>query len=256
MLWIALDFPCLPLDTFALPSAHTEPWAIADGTNVLVCNSAAQALGVRNGMRLSAACALSPQLNYRVRDEAAEAATLATLAAWANVHAQRLRWNRRARCCSISKAARAASAASAHPADIAAELDDMGYAATMACAYRDGGLTARARRHAENRQLQARAKGRRTRRCRPTAMRKRRRCCRRSASSAWPNSGVAARRVAPRRPGIARYRRPRAGTPRRASLSRPRNLTRLELRPRSHTAKRLFAARRLINQLTGFPGGA
>src|ERR1700710_1320073 len=83
MLWIALDFPLLPLDTFALASAHTEPWAIVEGTDVLVCNAQAHALGVRAGMRLSAACALSSQLNYRLRDTDAEAATLATLAAWA-----------------------------------------------------------------------------------------------------------------------------------------------------------------------------
>src|SRR3954468_650723 len=81
MLWIALDFPRLPLDTFALPSAHTKPWVIADGLDVLVCNEQARELGVREGMRLSAACALSPQLNYRLRDAAAETATLTTLAA-------------------------------------------------------------------------------------------------------------------------------------------------------------------------------
>ena len=43
MLWIALDFPCLPLETFALASAHTEPWAIADEACVLVCNQPARA---------------------------------------------------------------------------------------------------------------------------------------------------------------------------------------------------------------------
>ncbi|MEO8441817.1 MAG: DNA polymerase Y family protein [Betaproteobacteria bacterium] len=135
MLWIALDFPCLPLDTFALPSAHTEPWAIADGTDVLVCNAPAQALGVRNGMRLSAACALSPQLNYRPRDEAAEAATLATLAAWANQFTPNVSLELpRALLLDIEGSLRLFGGIRPILQALKRGLDDMGYAATMACA--------------------------------------------------------------------------------------------------------------------------
>ena len=135
MLWIALDFPCLPLDTFALSSAHTEPWAIADGTEVLVCNTPAQALGVRNGMRLSAASALAPQLNYRLRDKAAEAATLATLAAWANKFTPNVSLEPpRALLLEIEGSLRCFGGIRTILQTLQRELDDMGYAATMACA--------------------------------------------------------------------------------------------------------------------------
>ena len=50
---------------------------------MLVCNRQAQARGVRDGMRLSAACALVPGLHHRPRDADAEAVALDTLAAWA-----------------------------------------------------------------------------------------------------------------------------------------------------------------------------
>ena len=135
MLWIALDFPCLPLDTFALASARTEPWAIADGTDVLVCNSQAQALGVRNGMRLSAACALSPRLNYRLRDETAEVATLATLAAWANQFTPNVSLESpRALLLDIEGSLRFFGGIRPILQTLKRGLDDMGYAATMACA--------------------------------------------------------------------------------------------------------------------------
>ncbi len=135
MLWIALDFPCLPLDTFALPSAHSEPWAIADGTAVLVCNAPAQALGVRDGMRLSAACALAPQLNYRLRDAAAERATLATLAAWANKFTPNVSLEPpRALLLDIEGSLRCFGGIRPILQTLRRELDDMGYTATMACA--------------------------------------------------------------------------------------------------------------------------
>jgi protein ImuB len=135
MLWIALDFPCLPLETFALASAPIEPWAIADGTDVLVCNRPAQALGVRHGMRLSAACALSPRLNYRLRDTAAEAATLDTLAAWAaqftpNVSVE----SPRALLLDIEGSLRCFGGIRPILQALKRGLDDMGYAATIACA--------------------------------------------------------------------------------------------------------------------------
>ncbi|HWP90087.1 MAG TPA: DNA polymerase Y family protein, partial [Burkholderiales bacterium] len=135
MLWIALDFPCLPLDTFALSSAHIEPWAIADGIEVLVCNAPAQALGVRSGMRLSAASALSPQLNYRSRDKAAEAATLATLAAWANQFTPNVSLEPpRALLLDIEGSLRCFGGIRPILQTLQRELDAMGYAATMACA--------------------------------------------------------------------------------------------------------------------------
>ena len=83
MLWIALYFPCLPLEAFPQASAQPESWAVTDGPAVTVCNAQAGARGVRSGMRLSAACALAPSLNYRPRDPAAETAALDQIAAWA-----------------------------------------------------------------------------------------------------------------------------------------------------------------------------
>lgn len=82
MLWIALRFPCLPLESFPQASTQSEPWAIIDGPCVMVCNPHGRARGVRSGMSLSAACALAPDLRYRQRDPAAEAAALAHIATW------------------------------------------------------------------------------------------------------------------------------------------------------------------------------
>jgi protein ImuB len=83
MLWIALNFQRLPLDSFPQAAASAEAWAVADGPRVIVCNAQARAQGVRAGMSLSAACALAPKLNYRARVPAAEAAALDQIAAWA-----------------------------------------------------------------------------------------------------------------------------------------------------------------------------
>jgi protein ImuB len=83
MLWIALHFPRLPLESFPQASAQSEPWAVTDGPGVAVCNTQARARGVRRGMSLSSACALAPDLNYRARDLKAEAAALEQIAAWA-----------------------------------------------------------------------------------------------------------------------------------------------------------------------------
>jgi protein ImuB len=83
MLWTALHFTCLPLESFPQASAQSEPWAVTDGAAVAVCNPQAGARGVRRGMSLSAACALAPDLNYRPRDLKAETAALEHIAAWA-----------------------------------------------------------------------------------------------------------------------------------------------------------------------------
>jgi protein ImuB len=82
MLWIAIDLPDLPLEAFPRASASVEPRAVSESGRVLVCDACAQALGVRPGMRLSAACALVPQLTHRPRDAASEAAALQALATW------------------------------------------------------------------------------------------------------------------------------------------------------------------------------
>jgi len=262
MLWIALDFPCLPLDTFALSSAHTEPWAIADGTEVLVCNAPAQALGVRSGMRLSAASALAPQLNYRLRDKAAEAATLATLAAWANQFTPNVSLEPpRALLLDIEGSLRCFGGIRPILQTLKRELDAMGYAATMACA-----PTATAAL------LLARAGMQKIVNCKgaleavvaslPLAALD----C--DAQTAQTLQAVGVKHVAELmalpRDGLARRGgRPLLDTVDRAlgRLPAPRQFfvppaqfsAKLELAaPVAHSEALLFAARRLINQLTGF----
>lgn len=83
MLWIALAFPHLPLESFPPASTQSEPWAVVDQSRVLVCNSPARRQGVRAGMTVAAASALVPQLNHRPRDLGVETSTLATIAIWA-----------------------------------------------------------------------------------------------------------------------------------------------------------------------------
>ena len=135
MLWIALDFPCLPLEAFPSASARAEAWAIADGAGVLVCNDQARALGVRAGMRLSAACALAPRLNHRLRDAAAEAAALDTLAAWAGQFTPNVSLEPpRALLLDIEGSLRLFGGIRPILQALRHGLDAMGYTATMACA--------------------------------------------------------------------------------------------------------------------------
>ena len=262
MLWIALDFPCLPLDTFALPSAHTEPWAIADGTEVLVCNAPAQALGVRSGMRLSAASALSPQLNYRLRDKAAEATTLATLAAWANQFTPNVSLEPpRALLLDIEGSLRCFGGIRPILQTLKRELDDMGYAATMACAPTATAALLLARAGVQKivnckRALEAVVASL------PLAALD----CDKQTAQTLQAVGVkhVAELMALPRDGLARRGgRPLLDTVDRAlgRLPAPRQFfvppaqfsAKLELAaPVAHSEALLFAARRLINQLTGF----
>jgi protein ImuB len=87
MLWVALRFPRLPLEAKlrgrAPPEAADELWAVVENRSVLVCNGAAEALGVRPGSALAAAWALAPQLRILPRDAAAEGGALEAIASWA-----------------------------------------------------------------------------------------------------------------------------------------------------------------------------
>ena len=83
--WTALHFHALPLEIFA-PAAPDEARVVSSGgtrPRVVAANAGARALGVEQGMAVAAALALAPGLGSRLRDEAAETATLARLAAWA-----------------------------------------------------------------------------------------------------------------------------------------------------------------------------
>lgn len=86
MLFAALAFPSLPLDVFARawpPELHARPLVVDSGGHVpriVALNNAARAAGLREGMLLSAAYALAPELVQQARDPAAEADALAQLA--------------------------------------------------------------------------------------------------------------------------------------------------------------------------------
>lgn len=87
MLWLALQLPLLPLDVFTRGTRATaQPLAVTSGTEagatIIAANRAAQARGVQAGMAVSAAGALATELTTITRDAAKERATLQRLAAW------------------------------------------------------------------------------------------------------------------------------------------------------------------------------
>ena len=88
-LWMGLYFPRLPLEALGrgAGAAAAPPLAVvSDGSahsSLLAANEKARTAGIRPGMGLGAACAISPRLEVRKRDPALEAATLEELAAWA-----------------------------------------------------------------------------------------------------------------------------------------------------------------------------
>lgn len=88
MLWIALHLPYLPLEALLRgcdPSQwRDEPWAVIENRSVFVCNAAAQALGVRSGVPLSAAWMIAPALRTVPRNLRTELENLESVAAWLN----------------------------------------------------------------------------------------------------------------------------------------------------------------------------
>ena len=87
MLWLSLYFPHLPLEVYARSASTAVPLVVYTHQGarqwVLARNRAAAAAGISPGMALGAAASLSRQLQTRPRDEAAEEAALAGVAAWA-----------------------------------------------------------------------------------------------------------------------------------------------------------------------------
>jgi protein ImuB len=82
MLWIGIHLPQLPLETFLRGSPQPEAWAVVERERVLLADRKARARGVCEGMLVTAALALAPQLRTRVRDAAAETESLLGIAAW------------------------------------------------------------------------------------------------------------------------------------------------------------------------------
>jgi protein ImuB len=87
MLWLALHFRHLSLETFMRSVRGSGPLAIASssgsGALLVACNQKAHARGVCCGMTVAAAWAFASDLNIVVRDETAEHAALRRIAAWA-----------------------------------------------------------------------------------------------------------------------------------------------------------------------------
>src|SRR5512135_272098 len=87
MLWLALHFHSLSLEVFSRSAAVPEPLAVVEKqggrTRVIVCNAAAAAFGVSVGMAAPAAQALADSLIVRKRDPMAEQESLDGLAVWA-----------------------------------------------------------------------------------------------------------------------------------------------------------------------------
>ncbi|GGP18300.1 Y-family DNA polymerase [Silvimonas iriomotensis] len=94
MLWLAIHLPLLPLEIFP-PRHHgspTEPDLIrprlvviaqGSGERVMLADALASGLGIRPGMKLSAAFALANELDIFVRKPEAETQQMSVLAAWA-----------------------------------------------------------------------------------------------------------------------------------------------------------------------------
>ncbi|MFZ2652580.1 MAG: DNA polymerase Y family protein [Burkholderiaceae bacterium] len=83
MLWIALHLPLLSLESFAATfcrAADTVPLALLDTQRIAHANAAAQALGVKPGMKRATALALAPQLILGQADARRDAQALETVA--------------------------------------------------------------------------------------------------------------------------------------------------------------------------------
>ena len=87
MLWIALHLPLLSLEAFAAtlacvdgPDAQALPIALVDAQRIVAVNAAAQALGVRPGLKRATALALAPQVVLGRADPQRDAAALAPVA--------------------------------------------------------------------------------------------------------------------------------------------------------------------------------
>lgn len=85
-LWLALEFPDLPLSALGPVPAQSPPLAVSVQQGrvaaLLGVDARAHAAGVRAGMQVSAATLICPSLQVRCHDPVGEAAALQGLAAW------------------------------------------------------------------------------------------------------------------------------------------------------------------------------
>ena len=86
MLWLCLNFPRLPIEIFLRAGVSRDPLVVSSGGNrplIIACDERAQHAGIRNGMALSAAYALLPEIAVRTRDPGVEQRCLEEIALWA-----------------------------------------------------------------------------------------------------------------------------------------------------------------------------
>jgi protein ImuB len=86
MLWLCLNFPRLPIEIFLRAGVSRNPLVVSSGGNrplIIACDDRAQEAGIRDGMALSAAYPLSPEIAVRTRDPGVEQRCLEEIALWA-----------------------------------------------------------------------------------------------------------------------------------------------------------------------------
>jgi protein ImuB len=82
-MWIAIRLLQLPLEIFLRGSFTPEPFAVEEQHRVFACNPKALGHGISAGMAVPAALALAPRLRLVARDPAAETEALLGVAGWA-----------------------------------------------------------------------------------------------------------------------------------------------------------------------------
>lgn len=83
MLWIAIFLPRLAGESLGCADSDPQPMAVCERLIVLQPNAPARAAGVQPGIRRATALALAPALRLIERDESRERETLEQLACWA-----------------------------------------------------------------------------------------------------------------------------------------------------------------------------
>lgn len=94
MLWMALYFPSLPLEVFTQGERTAQAFAVSQQINgreqIARCNAQARQQGIRIGLPIPAARALSPQLKIYNRNQDREAEALQSLALWTHQFSSRI----------------------------------------------------------------------------------------------------------------------------------------------------------------------
>jgi len=81
MLWLCLNFPDLPINIFSIDKEIEKPMMVVESSNtVIAINKPCWSLGIKNGMSLSAAYALSNLVEVKHRNKSQEVKKLEEIA--------------------------------------------------------------------------------------------------------------------------------------------------------------------------------